>query len=242
MASPTQASGSGEVRAGHWWKEEDRVREYVTRNDEAAGDVADVFGILNGLLPFEAQAPLRILDIGSGHGVLAAAVLDAFPDATAIGLDISAPMMEEGRQRMARFGERFRYHEGDFADGALPSDLPGPFDVTVSSRAIHHITPEAKRRLFADVFQRTAPGGCFFDIDNMRPRDDFLRQLYRRVPDPTVPARMQSQPTAERPAGGREHTDPVAEQLTWLREAGFAHVDCFWKRLGRSMIAGFKER
>jgi hypothetical protein len=44
-----------------------------------------------------------------------------------------------------------------------------------------------------------------------------------------------------RPAGGREHPDPVDEQLDMLRSAGFAHVDIFWKRLGRSVIAGFKD-
>jgi len=240
MASPTQTPGPGEVRAGHWWKEEDRVRDYVAKNDEAAGEISDIFRLVTSVLPFEKEAPLRVLDIGSGHGVFAAAVLDAFPSATAIGLDVSAAMMEEGRERMARFGDRFRYHDGDFADGSLPAGLAGPFDLTVSSRAIHHITPDAKRRLFADVYQRTASGGCFFDLDNMRPRDAFLAGLYRQVPD------AGSAPRAARPEGepttpSREHPDPVDEQLTSLREAGFAHVDIFWKRLGRSVIAGFKE-
>jgi tRNA (cmo5U34)-methyltransferase len=239
MASPTQTSDGGELKPGHHWKEAERVRDYVEANDQAAGIIAEVFGLLTGVLPFEAEAPVRVLDIGSGHGLLAAAILDAFPSATAVGLDLSEPMMAEGRQRMARFGDRFRYHEGDFADGSLPADLPGPFDLIVSSRAIHHISPEAKQRLFADIFRNTASGGCFFDIDNMRPRDDFLRQRYGQVPDPTAPPRPQNRPAGT--GGSREHPDPVAEQLAWLRAAGFTHVDCFWKRLGRAMIAGFKE-
>jgi tRNA (cmo5U34)-methyltransferase len=245
MASPTQTSGAGEIQPGHWWKEEDRVQEYVARNDQAAaaGDIAAIFTLLTQILPFEEQAPIRVLDIGSGHGVLAAALLDAFPRATAVGLDISEPMMREGRQRMARFGDRFGYHEGDFADGTLPAALTGPFDLVVSSRAIHHLPPDGKKRLFADILGHLNNGGCFFNIDNMRPRDDFLRKRYSQAPDPTNPTPVvrEPRPAGERPAGGREHPDPVGEQLVWMREAGFAHVDCFWKRLGRSMVGGFKE-
>ena len=242
MASPTQAPGPGEVRAGHWWKEENRVRDYVAANDAVAGEIAAVFDLITAVLPYDREAPLRVLDIGTGHGVFAAAVLDAFPGSAAIGLDISDAMMEEGRQRMARFGDRFRYHLGDFADGSLPADLPGPFDVTVSSRAIHHITTDAKRRLFGEIYRRTANGGCFFDLDNMRPRDPFLAERYRAIPDPgAAPRQPRLEGQAPRTGGGREHPDPVNEQLALLREVGFAHVDCVWKRLGRSVIAGFRE-
>jgi len=242
MASPTQTPSPGEVPAGHWWKEEDRVAAYVAANDQVAGDFADVFNLITTVLPFDREAPLQVLDIGSGHGVFAAAVLDAFPKATAIGLDISDAMMEEGRERMARFGDRFRYQVGDFADGSLPADVPGPFDVTVSSRAIHHITSDAKKRLFSEIYQRTTSGGCFVDLDNMRPRDPFLMDRYRQMPDPgSAPRPPRPAGEAPRTGGGREHPDPVNEQLVSLREAGFAHVDCLWKRLGRSVIAGFKE-
>ena len=50
MASPTQTSGQGEVRAGHWWKEEDRVREYVDRNDRAAAEINEVFGLTTQMI------------------------------------------------------------------------------------------------------------------------------------------------------------------------------------------------
>jgi tRNA (cmo5U34)-methyltransferase len=238
MVNETAVSGSGEVRAGHHWKEADRVADYVSQNDRDAAQMAEVFGILTAMLPFEREASLRVLDIGSGHGVGAAAVLEAFPAARAIGLDVSPAMMEVGRERMARFGARFAYHEGDFADGELPSSLDGPFDLVISSRAIHHITAEAKLRLYTDVYGRLNAGGCFVNIDNMRPRDEFLRARYAQV-DPR-PARYGSQGQRPRTGGGREHPDPVDEQLEALRQAGFAHVDCFWKRLGRAMIVGFK--
>src|SRR6266545_2332710 len=236
MMSQTPTSGGEELKPGHHWKEADRVTDYVEQNDRDAAQIAETLNLLVGLVPADEDATIRVLDIGSGHGVVAAAVLDAFPRATAIGLDVSEAMMSVGRERMARFGERFRYHEGDFSDGSLPADLPGPFDVIVSSRAIHHINPDAKRRLFGDVYAQLNPGGCFLDIDNMRPRDEFLRARYAKV-DPCRPTGYGNQANRQpRPGGSREHPDPVAEQLASLRDAGFTHVDCFWKRLGRALI------
>ncbi len=237
-----QTPGPGEeLKAGHHWKEADRVSDYIEQNDRDAQHINEAFEVLTAVLPFEADAPIRVLDVGSGHGVLAAAVLDAFPNAKATGLDISEAMMQVGRERMARFGDRFQYFEGDFADGRLPSDLPGPFDVVVSSRAIHHLNPDGKRSLFKDIYEQLTPGGCFIELDNMRPRDPFLRERYAQA-DPGRPTGYGNQQRPRTGGGsGREHPDPVDEQLDSLRAAGFVHVDCFWKRLGRAVIGGFKE-
>ncbi len=236
-------TGAGEVRAGYQWKDAGRVREYVEQADRDAAEIADCHAVLISMIPFAEDARIRVLDIGSGHGVLAASVLDAFPNSTAVGLDLSEAMMEEGRKRMARFGERFRYHLGEFSDGSLPTDLEGSFDVVVSSRAIHHITPEAKRRLFAHLNGKLNPGGCFIDIDNMRPRDDVLQDRYAEIRNPEQAA-ARRQRMAERAArgetGNREHSDPVPDQLAALRDAGFQHVDCFWKKLDRAMIGGYR--
>jgi SAM-dependent methyltransferase len=80
---------------------------------------------------------------------------------------------------MARYGDRFRYQVGDFADGDLPPDLAGPVDVVVSSRAIHHLPTENKRRLYRGVYRLLAPGGCFFNLDVVGPSDEYLRERYR---------------------------------------------------------------
>jgi len=238
MAQQTETINPGERRAGHHWKEADRVAEYVQNTDTAFPEAQEVYGILIATQPFEQDAALRILDIGSGHGVVAGALLSALPNATAIGLDISEPMMTEGRVRMAPFGDRFSYHVGDFADGELPSDLPGTFDLVVSSRAIHHLSSPNKAKLYAQIHSRLNDGGAFFNIDNMRPRDDYFRAVYRKMGNRST--RPQGMGSGNGGGSGTEHPDPVGEQLTWLRDGGFAHADCLWKKLGRAMIVGYK--
>src|SRR5262245_43390452 len=132
-----------EEHPGHHWREPDRVAEYLESSDRRERERAGVLALMIKLVDAEKDARLDILDIGSGHGPMAAACLDAFPNAHAIGLDISDAMMTEGRERMARFGERFRYMVGDFGEGKLPQNAVegGLYDLVVSSRAIHHLPP-----------------------------------------------------------------------------------------------------
>lgn len=228
-------------RYGHHWKEPERVQEYVARTDREAEERAESFKVMVGLVPFELTYPVRVFDIGSGHGAVAAALLDAFPNAHAVGLDVSEPMMAIGRDRMARYGDRFRYHVGDFADGELPDDLPGPFDVAVSSRAIHHLPPEQKRLLYQAVFRSLTPGGCFFNLDTVAPSDEYLKALYRQAGDflRGRPLAWTSTQTSRPPSPGH-YFDTVEDHLRFLAEAGFAPVDCFWKRLNNALIGGYK--
>jgi tRNA (cmo5U34)-methyltransferase len=235
MVQQADSSASDAQRAGHHWKEADRVAEYIQKTDTEFPEAQEVYGLIAATMPFERSAPLRILDIGSGHGVVAGALLSQLPAARAIGLDISEPMMAEGRIRMASFGERFTYHAGDFADGTLPNDLEPTFDLVVSSRAIHHLESPQKQRLFGAICSRLSETGAFFLIDNMRPRDRYFRDVYRR-------GRQRPSPSASRGTGdgGTEHPDPVDDQVAWLLEAGFAHADCLWKKLGRALIVGYR--
>jgi ubiquinone/menaquinone biosynthesis C-methylase UbiE len=168
-------------RYGHAWNEPELAREYVERTDRDANQREDGFKIMLGLLPFDPDQAFHVLDVGTGHGAVAALVLDAFPKATAVGLDVSEPMKEIADERMARYGDRFRYVLGDFVDGELPRDLGGPFDVIVSSRAIHHLPTESKQRLYRTLFAVTKPGGGLFNLDSVAPPDDTMRQRYREA-------------------------------------------------------------
>ena len=209
----------------------------MSRTDQREAERGQILRLMAGLAPFDKAAPVRVLDIGSGHGPVAAAILDAFPNGTAVGLDMSDAMMEVGRERMARFGDRFRYHVGDFAHG-LPAGLPGPFHIAVASASIHHLPPEDKRVLYRSIFECLAPGGCFFNLDTMNPRDEYLRARYRAVRDAREGSREERRSPTQHSMSFAHYMDPVEDHLALMREAGFAPVDCFWKHL--TLVGGFK--
>ena len=240
-------TGQSEHEPGHEWTDAQRVEEYIQRMDAREDEERrPVFEYMARLIGAEPDAELSVLDIGSGYGPVAAVVLDAFPKAHAIGLDISEAMMTVGRVRMARFGGRFTYMVGDFGSGVLPPEAveAGPFDVVVSARAIHHLSAELMASLYADVYKNLRPGGSFFNMDTASPETEGMRDRYRA-------ARRAESPEDVRPPSPTNeprHTDmfphhrdaTLVRHLEWLKAAGYDAYDCFYKKADRALIGGFK--
>lgn len=234
-----------EERHGHHWQEPARVAEYIERMDRQEAERNVIFQLMAKLVPADPGAALSVLDVGSGYGPVAAAILEAFPNAHAIGLDISDAMMERGRERMARFGDRFEYMVGDFADGVLPEQAAaaGPYDLVVSARAIHHLPPELMASLYKSICANLKPGGAFFNLDTASAENDFLRQIYRKIRRAESPEQRPASRTPEQQAHDQllHHRDATLQKhLDWLRAAGFSTVDCFWKRLEMALVGGYK--
>ncbi len=76
------------------------------------------------------QAPLRLLDLGTGTGCLLCALLTEFPAATGVGVDVSDAALRVARANAGRHGlaARARLQFGNWA-----RDLAGPFDVIVAN-------------------------------------------------------------------------------------------------------------
>jgi release factor glutamine methyltransferase len=93
------------------------------------------------------NAPLAILDIATGSGAIALALLSELPNAHAVATDLSAPALAVARENAARNGlaDRIRFIETSWADG-----IDGPFDLVVSnppyiaSPVIGTLEPEVK--------------------------------------------------------------------------------------------------
>jgi tRNA (cmo5U34)-methyltransferase len=102
---------------------------------------------------------------------------------------------------------------GDLRVSRLEDPLPnGPFDLVVSCLAIHHLDAEGKRDLFRRIADVLRPGGWFV------------------LADVVVPEREEDAVTPTTP--GFDRPDPLADQLEWLREAGFEPETTWsWKDL-----------
>jgi tRNA (cmo5U34)-methyltransferase len=201
-------------------------------------DRARELDFLTRLIPALGAAP-RVLDLGAGYGAVSAAVLATLPTASAVLVDFSAPMMAEGAARLSAFAGRWRYAAWDLNQPGWPPDATGPFEAVVSAQALHHLTDERKAALYRDVYSHLAPGGAFLVWDPVRPPQPYLAAVYDAV------ARGEQAPTlsnaADRPLTTHEAgVSLLADQLAWLRAAGFGAVDCFWKRGGAAIFGGYK--
>ena len=90
--------------------------------------------------------PTLVLDLGTGTGALAEALLAHDRVGAVEALDIDPEMLAQARLRLTRFGTRARVRRGSF-EAPLP-----PCDAVATSLALHHVpTMARKRRLYARI-------------------------------------------------------------------------------------------
>jgi SAM-dependent methyltransferase len=166
----------------------------------------------------------RFLDLGTGDGRLLALVRSRHPDAKGLGLDSSAPMLARARERFAD-EPGISLVEHDLRESLGVAD---PVDAVVSGLAIHHLEDERKQELFAEVHALLAPGGVFANLDLVRSGSTRLHERFRREI-----GRTEDDPT--------DRLADLGEQTAWLRETGFAEVDCHFKWLELSLLVAVKK-
>lgn len=129
--------------SGTSWQNSEVARVFVEQRRGAIPYAADQMSLLVRLARHFVGAPVRLLDLGCGDGILARAMLTAFPSARATLLDHSPPMLERARTAMAAFAGRVTLVEGEMARPLAPQ-VGGPFDCVISGFAIHHLPTEQK--------------------------------------------------------------------------------------------------
>ncbi len=193
-----------------------QIREMVPRYEE----IHETLLALLSLRP-----PARFLDLGAGTGYTLRRVLEAFPQSTAVGLDVSREMLERARQRLAGLEHRVQLSQTDLVS---PS-IDGEYDAIVSILAVHHLHSDEKRHLFSRIWEHIEPGGVFLLADYFRPAMDRLSELYDLPEEPDAHE-------AE-----HDHPDTAAEHLAWLTAAGFAAVDLVWKYDDVGVLVAWRE-
>jgi len=203
-------------------------------------------------VPFARDEPFRIVELGSGEGLLSVALLTAFPAATLVALDGSASMRAETLERTAKFDVRvkvrdFALHELDWWDVMFGADL------VVSSLCLHHLNDAKKQYLYKAAAERISARGAFLIADVIDPTDEAARRLAADVWDRSAKEQADAGGRPElfdRFSGERwnhfrfpdESDRPSAlfHHLVWLKHAGFTAVDCVWLFAGHAVFGGFK--
>ena len=201
--------------------------QYLARADRIAHRTAGEAVVLE-LVPRTAK---RILDLGAGDGRLLALLKLDRPDAAGVATDLSPTMLEAARARFA----------GDATVQVVEHDLdvplstlgalgePGRFDAVVSCFAIHHCSHARKRALYAEVFALLAPGGVFYNLEHVASPTPELHEAFFAALGMTLADEDRSNQLLD-----------VETQVAWLREIGFAQVDCFWKWRELAVFGGVK--
>ncbi|HUD21482.1 MAG TPA: methyltransferase domain-containing protein [Acidobacteriaceae bacterium] len=178
-----------------------------------------------------------ILDLGAGSGLLTVLIRQRFPQACIHLIDFSGPMLDLARQRMGN-DPNVVFHQADYLKQSLPQQLCA----IVTSLSIHHIDDADKLPLFAKAHAALKPNGRFINADQVAGPSATLDATYKALWLEQVRANGASeQQIADSLFRKQEDRCASVElQMAWMRAAGFADVDCWYKDNCFAVMAGTK--
>ena len=233
------------------WKDREVAKAFLDERSLLIPDRQRQLDILLRVVRFHCPQPRRILDVGSGDGILLATLLEAIPDAIGMAVDFSPLMLEQARLRLGQFGQRTTTVEADLHTPAWNTLLTGQFDVIVSGFAIHHLSHERKRTLYREIYDLLGKGGVFVNSEHVASTTPRIEQMFdaamtehlfqrRKEKGEDLTLEQVRQAFMERPDRAANILALVDDQCGWLREIGFREVDCFWKYFELAIFGGIR--
>jgi tRNA (cmo5U34)-methyltransferase len=242
------APGRASIAPGAHWQREELVASYAERRRILIPLLDLQEDVIARLFARHDRPVGRFLDIGCGAGAMSELMLNASgpgAESQAVLVDFSEPMLARARANLVGYAGRWQAVSGDLNGPAWRDALPGGrYDAVVSGLAIHHLPPERKPALFAEILELLEPGGMFVNMDYVAV-DGPLRGLF----DEEL---LASAVRAERESGGTRHEhevdleddddrpDTVEDQLRWLRDAGFEQVEVHFKWAEAAVFGGMR--
>lgn len=187
------------------------------------------------LIPAEAQ---RIVELGAGSGLFSEMLRTAFPSAHLELIDFSQPMLDLARRRLGTNDPHISYVLADYTIEPLPTGC----DAVVTSLSIHHLEDERKRSILPHILAALRRGGVFVNADHIAGPTPELETLYQQrwLNDVRALGATEQQIADSLFRQKEDRRSPVGPQLAWMRDVGFANVDCWYKHSSFAVLAGTK--
>jgi trans-aconitate 2-methyltransferase len=164
----------------------------------------------------------RVMDAGCGTGRVTAELLKLLPRGRVVGVDLSANMLSQARESLARFGDQVQFANADLQQLPFREEFDGVFSTAVFHWAKDHV------RLFASIFTALRSGGWLIaqcggrgNLDRVRKRVRSLQawknyaRFFENWTEPWEYADAQTTAVRLRNAG-------FVDVRTWLKDATFS--------------------
>jgi tRNA (cmo5U34)-methyltransferase len=198
-----------------------------------------LFTVATEIIPFDVARPIRVLDLGAGTGLFAWHVLQKYPQARCVLVDLAEQMLAVAQSRFQAYPDQFEARLEDYRSFQDEQ----PFDLVISSLSIHHLSDLDKQALFQSIYTLLSSGGMFINVDQVRGETPALAELYWSAWLRHVRQNGASEAEIEVSIARRRQYDQeatLADQLLWLQQAGFTDVDCVYKHYFVAVFMGRK--
>jgi SAM-dependent methyltransferase len=212
----------------------------------------------------------RVLDLAGGTGSISRRVLDRFPAARTVVVDIDAALLAIARATFAA-DDRARVVSADLAtpEWVAALDEPaGSFDAVLTATALHWLTADRVAGTYAEAGRLLRAGGVLINADHMA--DPGLPKLapkleayaeerargrqaldgaedwtqwwvtLRAVPELAAAVAERDRRFAERDADHTELDEPSSWHVEALRTAGFGEAGLLWRSSQDAAVIGLR--
>jgi SAM-dependent methyltransferase len=225
----------------HRWQDPNvagRYRGEATPWNPTRPEQVDILFQLIGASP-----PRRVLDAGCGPGHLSERLLAEYPGVELVAFDFSKTMVSRAKELL---GDRARVLHLDLSGDW--KDAGQEFDLVVAVQAVHHLADTAKRNAIAQAFARLRTGGRYLQSDPVAVGDDaFFRHqlmLWNRAREKAgfdpLPEDYDHLRFTRQLEDYEDHLASLQAHLSWMVNAGFDPVECFWRSGNRAIFGGAK--
>lgn len=228
------------------WQRQDVTQHYLEQVRGAIPFGAEQAKIMLQVVNYFTPNPKRMIDLGCGNGFLAEILLKSYPEASAVLLDHSEPMIKNARIHMKEYINRCEIIHGDFSHSLQQYVKPESVDCIVSGYAIHHLPHKKKKELYQEIYQLLAPGGIFINVEHTASATPEIEKLHDELFIEHLASfnKRNREDVAHEYFNRPDKEDNILErvdiQVNWLREIGFNHADCYFKWMELAVFGGTK--
>lgn len=125
--------------------------------------------VLKTLLPKTSDSNYKILELGTGTGVVSELLVKHYPKATVVAVDGAKKMLEQAKLKklLQKNKQRIQWILADYSCPLWLKDVTTSFDLIVTVDSLHHLTHERKKELYQEIYDLMLQGGCFIISDHI---------------------------------------------------------------------------
>ena len=168
----------------------------------------------------------KILDLGAGTGLFTKYVIEKYPKADYILVDIAEQMLDTAKERFSEF-QNVKFKVQDYRKG-MPQEK---YDAIISSLSIHHLESTEKDTLYRNIYNVLNEDGVFINADQVKGEDEESEKIVKgyhvnHIKNCSL-SEEEKEKTYERMA--LDKMDTMTDQINMLKNAGFKSVDIYYK-------------
>lgn len=195
----------------------------------------DFLAALVQQLRFDPAAAPTVTVLGDVDGQAVLKIAARLPHAAITLVDPSQAAADSARSRVGEH-ERLTFVTGDLRRARLPK----PADAALSLLATHAFTDAEKIDFYSRTYQTLRPGGVMVHATRIAGEDETLHQRQHWAWLSDLRAHGVSEPEIAAALADMQADllAPLSTHLDWMRQIGFAHIDCSFRRGMFAVLSG----